>query len=330
MWALLKIHSGVFSPVRIFYAGASRAVRRHAQPASAVLIDPLVSSAWLEKNLYNVSILDVRGIVDTKTLSKGVEKSDYIACYDDYLSGHIPGAVFFNWLTDGIDISQSEVSCRQLTNDTAKFSAVVEAKGVSSEKPVVVYDDCDCLLACWLWWSLVRHGHERVHVLDGGYKKWTAEGRATELYEPCPLKIYGDFKPSNPRPFTSVTCDEILELLSTKDQSIAFVDARNLEQYSGHVRRSKRAGRIPGAISIPRKSLITTNGIFKTIDELREVFLNAGLNPAQQKRLIFYCNGGVASCSVLLSWHRIGGKLWSNYSGSWNEWGNREDVPVES
>eukprot|EP00250_Pteridium_aquilinum_P001927 c12135_g1_i1 orf=124-1209(-) len=300
-------------------------------------MDPVVSSDWLSHRLADVCILDVRGSVVTNSLEDGVEKSEYVMSYDDYLEGHIPGSVFIDWVKDGVD-STSDIPV-QLTTDSEEFTVLMEGKGVSTEKDVVVYDCGDGLLAPRIWWALVMHGHPSVYVLDGGWKKWMEEGRDMEIAEPCPLKIYAKYEPGEVKFIPRISSKQLVTLIlqekthssiTASEDNLKIIDARSQEQYDGFVRRSKHGGRIPGAINLPRKRFLQPSGVYKSIEEQRKVFLDAGVNPEQPTRLVAYCNGGVASCTILLAWARVGGVgTWANYDGSWNEWGNSDDLPKE-
>ncbi|DBB04561.1 TPA: hypothetical protein ACH3X1_012641 [Trebouxia sp. C0004] len=159
--------------------------------------DPVISSAWLAEHLEDVAILDVRGSVRTKLQSTNaqgcrLEMSEYFADYDTYLEGHIPGATFFDWTKDGVD--EEEETPVQLQIDSDTFAAEMEAKGVGTDRPVVVYDSGNGLLAPRVWWCLSYHGHPAPLILDGGYARWVEEGRSTDLAEPCPLTASPDLQ----------------------------------------------------------------------------------------------------------------------------------------
>eukprot|EP00192_Tetraselmis_astigmatica_P013495 CAMPEP_0117665392 /NCGR_PEP_ID=MMETSP0804-20121206/9784_1 /TAXON_ID=1074897 /ORGANISM="Tetraselmis astigmatica, Strain CCMP880" /LENGTH=341 /DNA_ID=CAMNT_0005472799 /DNA_START=125 /DNA_END=1147 /DNA_ORIENTATION=- len=302
-------------------ACALRGRRRSIIGPCAAGKDCLVSTQWLEDNLEDVSVLDVRGKVEQVQVEEGVERSIYLDLYDDYLAGHIPGASFVSWLSDGID-SSSQVPA-QVTTDNALFAACMEEKGVGTDRPVVVYDEGNSLLAPRLWWALSYHGHPEVYVLDGGWARWDSEGRPTSTAEPCPLKVYAEFS-GRQREELRVSMDEIRSMLNdtqVSSKEIIMVDARDEAQYSGAVRRSTHAGRIPGALSLPRKRLLDPNtGAHLPADQQRAVLQECGIDLCGNCRIVAYCNGGVASTTVLLALHRQGVTNVANYDGSWNEW----------
>ncbi|KAL3136963.1 hypothetical protein ABBQ32_006565 [Trebouxia sp. C0010 RCD-2024] len=313
--------------------------------------DPVVSTAWLAEHIQDVAILDVRGTVKTQLRSTNLqgcrlEMSEYIADYDTYLEGHIPGATFFDWTKDGVDEDQDIPV--QLQTDSDTFAAEMEAKGVGTDRPVVVYDSGNGLLAPRIWWCLMYHSHPAPLVLDGGYAKWVEEGRPTDLAEPCPLTASPDLQqwhtgcktPQQPmpqaqeptvlsqdahpqsqrvcagfepkaQPHKRATCSDMLKALDAQKHGsdLVILDARGREQYTGQVKRAERGGHIPGAVNISRKSLLDkSTGLLRPLQDQREVFQQAGVDCSGKgsQQIYTYCNGGVASCSLALALHRLG------------------------
>jgi thiosulfate/3-mercaptopyruvate sulfurtransferase len=129
------------------------------------------------------------------------------------------------------------------------------------------------------------------------------------------------------QPQWRATAEEVLA--SLKQSGVTLVDARDTGQYTGSIARGDgRRGHIPGALSLPREQLINmADGTFRSDDDLKQVFAQAHVTP--DKQIIAYCNGGVAATTVLFSLAMLGYPRLTNYDGSWNEWGSREDLPVE-
>ena len=191
---------------------------------------------------------------------------------------------------------------------------------------VVAYDDYDHIFAGRLAWALRYAGHEAVRVLDGGWSRWSAEGRPTT--REVPRRAPAIFTPQRRRELRR-TADEVAAALGRAD--VLLVDARAPEQYAGLVRAAGRGGHIPGAKNVPYARLIeATTGRFLSDDGLRRVFAESGIDAAHLPReVIVYCNGGV-SCTVPLNALRILGRDdVAVYDGSWNEWGNDDTRPAE-
>ena len=164
-----------------------------------------------------------------------------------------------------------------------------------------------------------------ANLVIRGWNRWLDEGRPTEAGEVTVPRA--EFKP-RPRPSRRMTAEQLEDLLEGDSGDWQIIDARDEGQYTGARRRGDRGGHIPGAINVPRELFFAPNGGFLPLEEIRRRVEEHGLRP--DRPLVAYCNGGVAATVVLFSLARLGFRDAANYDGSWNEWGNRTDLPVES
>jgi len=287
--------------------------------------DPLVTTDWLAEHMADpdVRIVDIRGYVKKTDLGGGRQRAEYLAAPAEYDEAHLPGAVYVDWTRDITD-ADDPVSVQIAPPE--RFAELMASLGVGDDTHVVVYDHAGGQFATRLWWALTYYGHDRVSVLDGGWNKWTAEGRPTspEVPEPEPAL----FTPK-PRPGWRKEAEDVL---AASERGGAFVlDARDEGQYTGAVARGEgRAGRVPGAAHLHSDSLFDPeSGTFRSDEELAGMLKEAGVPEEKKQPVVAYCNGGVAATVPLFALHRLGHKDLSNYDGSWNEWGMREDLPAE-
>lgn len=283
----------------------------------------LVETSWLTEHLHDphLRIVDMRGYV-RNIEHNGVPDALYVGARDEYEQEHIPGAVYIDWTSDIID---PDDAVEAQIAPVERFADMMGRLGVGDQHLVVAYDSHPASqFATRLWWALKYYGHDEVVVLNGGFKKWKSEDLPLERAIPAyPAAIFTPVV----QPQLRATAEDVLA--SLEQQGVKLIDARDRGQYMGAVVRGEgRAGHIPGAISLPREELIDpATGTFRSNNELAQIFAANGVQPEQH--VVAYCNGGVAATTVLFSLSMLGYPKLTNYDGSWNEWGRRQDLPTQ-
>jgi thiosulfate/3-mercaptopyruvate sulfurtransferase len=280
--------------------------------------NPFVSTDWLDANRSrpDVRIVDIRGHV----IAASLPRPHYFSHRDDYDAAHIPGAVFVDWVRD---ITVNGPDNGRIASPEA-FAARMEAIGIGDDTLVVAYDDAGGMFAARMWWALQYFGHDQVVVLDGGWQKWTAEGRdvTAEVPQVPPVTFT-----ARPQPHLFRSGDQVAAL--SGDSAARIVDVRSPAEYNGQESRAARAGHIPGAVNLPRAELIAPDGTTRSADVLRAMFASAGVTPQQGGAdVVFYCNAGVSASYGLLAYRAAGFEGGAVYDGSWKDWANDPARPI--
>ncbi len=274
--------------------------------------DPLVNTAWLAERIGSSEI----AIVDATWFMPGEGKLGR----DAYAAGHIPGAVFF----DIDEIADRSTDLPHMLPAPDAFAEAAGALGLRRDLIIVVYDGQGIFSAPRVWWTLRIMGFPEVFVLDGGLRKWRAEGRPLEtaLASPQPTTIEPAFDPSLVRDL-----DAMRATLAAHDAQV--IDARPGPRFRGEVpepRAGLRGGHMPGALSVAWSGLIEADGTMKSAADLRVAFQAAGTD--LDGPIVTTCGSGVSASLLALALARLGREDVAVYDGSWTEWAGRADTPI--
>jgi thiosulfate/3-mercaptopyruvate sulfurtransferase len=245
---------------------------------------------------------------------------------DLYDEGHIAGAVKLHWRDDLQDPVERDLV------DKPTFERLLGERGIANDTTLVLYGDKNNWFAAYAYWYLKIYGHGDVRILDGGRQKWADEGREFMTETPQPQQT--DYKASDRDESIRTYRDAVRAQIG--EQSKALVDVRSPQEYAGDLiappgyeqEGAQRAGHIPTAASIPWTTAVRDDGTFKTADELRELYEGKGVTP--EKEVTAYCRIGERSAHTWFVLRELlGYETVKNYDGSWTEWGNLVDVPIE-
>jgi thiosulfate/3-mercaptopyruvate sulfurtransferase len=272
----------------------------------------LVSTAWLVEHLDDPGL-----VVLDASWHMPADNRDAKA---EHVAGHIPGAVFFD-----IDaIADHTTDLPHMLPESHDFATAVRRLGVEPSSLIVVYDVVGIMSAPRAWWSFRAMGHDRVFVLDGGLKKWIAEGHPVETGWREPP--HGEFK-AHPRPELVAGLAKVRAAVA--DHALQLVDARSAARFTGEApepRAALRRGHMPGARNVPWSTLVRPDGALAAAPELKAAFEAAGVD--LKGPVVTTCGSGITASLLALALAELGREDVAVYDGSWSEWGSREDTPV--
>jgi thiosulfate/3-mercaptopyruvate sulfurtransferase len=270
----------------------------------------LVETDWVEAHLNDPSI-------------RLVESNEDPLLYE---TGHIPGAVKVDWFTT------LQHPLRRDFLEKPDFEALCSRLGISNDTTVVFYGDKNNWFACYAFWLFAYYGHEKLKIMNGGRAKWVAEGRP--LTQEVPSYPATTYVAKEPDPSIRAFREDVFRQI---EKRAPLIDVRTPQEYRGELLHmpgypqegAQRGGHIPGAVNIPWAQAVNPeNGTFKAADELRKLFEQYGITP--DKEIIAYCRIGERSS---LTWfvlrYLLGYPKVKNYDGSWTEWGNLVNAPIE-
>lgn len=269
----------------------------------------LLSTEWVAAHVDDPQVKLVEVDVDTGAYEKG----------------HIKNAVGWNWTTQLSD------SVRRDIPSPRQFEELCSASGIANEHTVVLYGDNHNWFAAFAFWQFKIHGHRDLHLLNGGRKKWEAEKRplTTEVAPVQPTEYHAGVADTSLR----ARRDNIFQILSGKQANL--VDVRTPDEFTGKViappgmrETALRGGHVPGAVNIPWSQAVNEDGTFKSFDDLLALYESRGVRP--DKEAVTYCRIGERSAHTwFVLKYLLGFEKVRNYDGSWTEWGNLVEAPIE-
>ena len=271
--------------------------------------EALVSTQWVAEHATDQAVRVVEVDVDTKA----------------YNEGHVPGALAWAWNSQLCDTVRRDILSQE------QFEKLMQESGITPSTTLVIYGDNNNWFAAWALWQAKIYGHGDVRLMNGGRKKWLAEGR--ELTTDVPAVKTAQYKAKDPDLSLRAFLPAVTE--ASARRSAQMVDVRSPQEFTGEIlappglpETCQRGGHIPGARNIPWGKACNEDGTFKSAGELHQLYGSEGIDGA--KPVIAYCRIGERSSHTwFVLKYLLGFKNVTNYDGSWTEWGNLVGAPVE-
>jgi thiosulfate/3-mercaptopyruvate sulfurtransferase len=235
-----------------------------------------------------------------------------------YAAGHIPSAIHLDlWGVSLIDTDPAPLNAFMWM-----IEHVLAVHGVEGSTPVVVYDEQSGVRAARAFWFLEYFGHPSVRLLDGGFNAWAASGLPVTRDASSPPKSEWT---GGRHERTLATWKNVKNAIGSRDAVI--VDTRTDAEHEGSLVRARRGGAVPGAVHIEWTRNLAESGEFKPASDMKKMYTDAGVTP--DREVITYCQGGYRAANSYLALRLLGYPRVRMYIGSWKEWGDREDLPIE-
>ena len=268
----------------------------------------LVTTSWLAEHLRDPKLRLVEVDVDTAA----------------YSQGHIPGAIAWAWTTQLADQVRRDILSQ------AEFEKLLAGSGIANDTTLILYGDNNNWFAAWAFWQAKIYGHKDVRILDGGRKKWIAEGR--EVTTDVPTYPRANYKASAPDLSIRAFLPQVQEHSRNR---LPLVDVRSPQEFTGEIlappglpETAQRGGHILNARNIPWGKAANDDGTFKSYDELKALYGGEGIDGTRP--IVAYCRiGERSSHSWFVLKYLLGYQNVTNYDGSWTEWGNSIQSPIE-
>jgi len=271
----------------------------------------LVNTEWVAAHAADPKVRVVEVDVDTKA-------------YDE---GHVPGAQAWAWNTQLCDTVVRDILPK------AQFAALMTQSGIDNDTTVVLYGDNNNWFAAWAFWQMKIYGHQDVRIMDGGRKKWLAEGRDLETMSRKATPSTRAYQASGPDNSIRAFLPQVQQ--AQKAGNTIMIDVRSPQEFSGEIlappglpETCQRGGHIPGAHSVPWGKACNDDGTFKSLDDLQKLY--GAEDVKQSTPVVAYCRIGERSSHTwFVLKYLMGVGNVANYDGSWTEWGNLVGAPVE-